>query len=132
MTTDLSWLMTRFRDDNSGVHHVLLLSGDGLRLAHDDLLDIDAADHLSAVAIGMARMAEAADQHFGGEGSMRSVSVDLPQRQMLIMSAGHGSVLCVLAAPDADLATLGFHMVQLIGSVQSHLDVPARTTEART
>lgn len=132
MTSDLSWLMTSFRDETAGVLHVLLLSRDGLQLARDDSLGVDDADQLAAISCGVASLAQGASEHFDGGGEMRTVSIDLPTRQLLIMGAGDGSLLAVLADAESDPGMVAMRMVHVIERVASHLGVEPRATEART
>ncbi|MFE7114477.1 roadblock/LC7 domain-containing protein [Streptomyces sp. NPDC057654] len=126
---DLSWLMDQLRDETAGVLHVLLLAEDGLRSAKDQTLGVDSADKMAAICSGMANLGAGAGDELDG-GALRSVVVDLERKQLVIMAAGRGSVLGVLAEADADLALVATAMVQMIERLADHLGVAPRAAQS--
>jgi predicted regulator of Ras-like GTPase activity (Roadblock/LC7/MglB family) len=131
-TTDISWLMANFQQQTPGVIHTLLLSADGLKRAWSPELSTDDADNLAAIGSGLANLAESANSKFDVGGSPRSVNIDFPAAQLLLMRAGAGAQLCALAEADADIGVVGYSMVRLIDQLAEHLGVAPRTEETQT
>ncbi|SFC46701.1 roadblock/LC7 domain-containing protein [Streptomyces aidingensis] len=124
-TTDLSWLLSGLVQRVPHTRSALLLSSDGLvKAAHG--LDIDAADHLAALASGLYSLARSAGARFGDGGDVRQVVVELDATLLFVSTAGQGACLAVLAGRDADAAVLGYEMAMLVKSVRPALMTPAR------
>ncbi|WP_165984667.1 roadblock/LC7 domain-containing protein [Streptomyces sp. YIM 98790] len=124
-TTDLSWLLSGLVQRVPHTRSALLLSSDGLvKAAHG--LDIDAADHLAALASGLYSLARSAGARFGDGGDVRQVVVELDSTLLFVSTAGQGACLAVLAGRDADAAVLGYEMAMLVKSVRPALMTPAR------
>ncbi len=122
---NLDWLLQNLLDKVPGTRHALLLSSDGLKKAMVGLSD-DEADHLSAMASGLASLGRGVGRQFGGGGEVRQVVVELTTALLFVTSAGSGAVLAVLAGPQTDAGTLGYEMGMLVKSVRPFLATPAR------
>ncbi|WP_030894131.1 roadblock/LC7 domain-containing protein [Streptomyces sp. NRRL F-5053] len=126
--TDLSWKMTELRTNTPHARHALLVAQDGIALACDDALNHDDTDHLAALVSGMASLSDGVGQRFDCGARMRMNLVELDTCQLLIMKAGHGSHLSVLADLEADPGDIGSRMSQEVERLTDHLGVASRTT----
>jgi predicted regulator of Ras-like GTPase activity (Roadblock/LC7/MglB family) len=126
---DLEWLLQSLKERTPYVRHVLVLSKDGLRLCFTDDLDVDRADQLSAIASGIQSLAVSASAEFGtGLGSGQSM-VEFPGGVLLIVPAGEGAHLAVVAADEADVGLVGHNMSELVEQIGGHLTSPPRHRE---
>ncbi len=126
---DLEWLLQSLKERTPYVRHVLVLSKDGLRLCFTDDLDVDRADQLSAIASGIQSLAISASAEFGtGLGSGQSM-VEFPGGVLLIVPAGEGAHLAVVAADEADVGLVGHNMSELVEQIGGHLTSPPRHRE---
>ncbi|MFG2245815.1 roadblock/LC7 domain-containing protein [Spirillospora sp. NPDC048823] len=139
----LGWLLTRFVERVAGVSGALLVSRDGLKMAVSGL-DIDQADKAAAWMASLHSLARSAGPISGSaSGGFRQAVVEDDGVLVFVMSADHavagqtsdriglvGSVLGVLAHPDADPNTVGFEMGLLVKSVADHLVTATRSGES--
>jgi predicted regulator of Ras-like GTPase activity (Roadblock/LC7/MglB family) len=122
---DLSWLLSGLVQRVPHTRSALLLSSDGLvKAAHG--LDLDAADHMAALASGLYSLARSAGTRFGDGGEVRQVVVELDSTLLFVSTAGQGACLAVLAGRESDAAVLGYEMAMLVKSVRPSLATPAR------
>lgn len=131
-TTDLGldWLLEQFLSQTVGARHALLLSGDGLPMCRSSSLDRVNGEHLAAVASGLQGLARVAHERFGdGEGGVRTIMIDFNGAILLIVAAGQGAHLAVLADEDADTGIVGHQMVALVDRMGQHLTAPPREPE---
>jgi predicted regulator of Ras-like GTPase activity (Roadblock/LC7/MglB family) len=123
---DLDWLLENLRERTPEVQHVLVLSKDGLRLCFTEGLDVDKADHLSAIASGIQSLTLSASAEFGsGIGAGQSM-VEYPGGVLLIVPAGDGAHLAVVAGEAADVGLIGHNMNELVEQIGSFLTAPPR------
>jgi predicted regulator of Ras-like GTPase activity (Roadblock/LC7/MglB family) len=126
----LEWLLENLKDRTPEVRHVLVLSKDGLRLSFTRDLDVDQADHLSAIASGIQSLAISASAEFGtGLGSGQSM-VEFPGGVLLIIPAGVGANLAVVASEYADVGLVGHNMSELVEQIGGYLTAAPRQHEA--
>ncbi|GAB3719541.1 roadblock/LC7 domain-containing protein [Nocardiopsis nanhaiensis] len=128
MQTNLTWLMDKLREV-PGVRHVLLLSTDGLVRSADSGLGRDEADGLAASACGLLATGGQVNSVFGIADPVRTVAVDLDPHHLLVMGAGSGSALAVLAdlsGPAADLGAVATEMGRLVERLPEQLSTPSR------
>jgi uncharacterized protein len=123
---DVVGLVDQFARTVTGVTHVLLLSGDGLRLAVSHTVDRDLGDQLAAVGSGLLSMA---DQ--GGRllrmGLSDYVTLRFAGGHLVLMRVADSAGLVVAAAPGCDLRVVAHQMRQLVESVGHALTPQART-----
>jgi predicted regulator of Ras-like GTPase activity (Roadblock/LC7/MglB family) len=127
---DLEWLLQNLKDRTPDVRHVLVLSKDGLRLCFTDDLDIDRADQLSAIASGIQSLAISTSAEFGTDLGSGQSMVEFPGGVLLIVPAGEGAHLAVVAADEADVGLVGHNMSELVEQIGDHLTSPPRQREA--
>jgi predicted regulator of Ras-like GTPase activity (Roadblock/LC7/MglB family) len=123
--SDLGWLLEDLVGRVPYTRAAVLLSSDGIKRAVYGL-NIDGADHLSAVASGLWSIVRSAGKHFGDGPRARQVVAELDGALLFVSAAGKGSVLAVLAGPEADPGIVGFEMSRMIQQVTSNLETPAR------
>lgn len=128
----LSWRMNTFQRETSGVRHALLASRDGLKLSWSDKLGVDDADHLAAVASGLLGLTQEGFRHFGATGDFQHIMADSLDLQLLVVNAGGGSALVVVAHGEADPGVVGHAMRKLVDQLEDHLATPARTGDGRS
>nr|BFE37240.1 roadblock/LC7 domain-containing protein [Actinomadura rugatobispora] len=130
MNTDehrLDWLLAGLVDRAPGIQHVLVLSRDGLRICHTHRLDDDSADQLAAIAAGIQSLSLTASHEFGdGVGSGQSM-VEFSGGVLLIVPAGEGAHLAVLAGEDADVGLVGHSMNELVEQIGGYLTAAPRS-----
>lgn len=123
---DLDWLLENLRGKTPEIRHVLVLSKDGLRLCFTSGLDVDQADHLAAIASGIQSLALSASAEFGsGLGSGQSM-VEFPGGLLLIVPAGEGAHLTVIADDEADVGLIGHTMNELVEQIGGYLTAAPR------
>ena len=122
----LDWLLDNLQSRTPGVHHVLVLSKDGLKMCFTAGLDTDRADQLSAIASGIQSLSLSASAEFGhGLGAGQSM-VEFPGGLLLIVPAGEGAHLAVVAASDADVGVIGHNMNELVEQMGQYLTAAPR------
>jgi predicted regulator of Ras-like GTPase activity (Roadblock/LC7/MglB family) len=127
----LDWLLANLQQRTPDVRHVLVLSKDGLKLSFTPELGIDTADQLAAIAAGIQSLSLSASAEFGvGLGSGQSM-VEFPGGLLLIVPAGEGAHLAVVASDIADVGLVGHNMNELVEQIGGHLTAPARNAPPR-
>jgi predicted regulator of Ras-like GTPase activity (Roadblock/LC7/MglB family) len=144
---DFGWLLEDFVRRVPGVDAALLASSDGLPLAVAGLTG-EEAEKTAAVMSGLHSLAKSVGMIKGPSGGgVRQVVVELDRMHLFVTSAGDGlpagvpvrpgigvsavgTVVGVLAAPDADLGAIGYETATLIKSVSEHLVTATRRGEA--
>jgi predicted regulator of Ras-like GTPase activity (Roadblock/LC7/MglB family) len=126
---NLEWLLENLRERTPEVRHVLVLSKDGLRLSFTGELGIDQADHLSAIASGIQSLAVSASAEFGTALGSGQSMVEFPGGVLLIIPAGEGANLAVVAGEYADVGLIGHNMGELVEQIGSYLTAAPRSPE---
>lgn len=127
---DLEWLLETLKERTPEVRHVLVLSRDGLRLCFTSELTIDQADHLSAIASGIQSLAMSASAEFGAAVGSGQSMVEFPGGVLLIIPAGEGANLAVVAGEYADVGLIGHNMSELVERIGGYLTAAPRRPEA--
>ena len=129
-TAGLEWLLDNLTSRTPGIRHVLVLSRDGLRMCFTAGLDPDRADQLAAIASGIQGLSLSASAEFGhGLGAGQSM-VEFPGGLLLIVPAGEGANLAVVAASDADVGVIGHNMNELVEQMGQYLTAAPRRLQA--
>ena len=122
----LDWLLGNLQRRTPEVRHVLALSKDGLKLSYTPELGNDRADQLAAVAAGIQSLSLSASAEFGtGLGSGQSM-LEFSGGLLLIVPAGEGAHLAVVASDLADVGLVGHNMNELVEQIGGHLTAPPR------
>jgi predicted regulator of Ras-like GTPase activity (Roadblock/LC7/MglB family) len=123
---DLDWLLENLRAKTPEIRHVLVLSKDGLKLCFTSGLDVDHADHLAAIASGIQSLAVSTSAEFGSGLGSGQAMVEFPGGLLLIVPAGEGAHLTVVAGDDADVGLIGHNMNELVEQIGGYLTAPPR------
>ena len=122
----LEWLLDNLQRRTPGIQHVLVLSRDGLKMCFTAGLDADRADQLAAIASGIQSLSLSASAEFGhGLGAGQSMA-EFPGGMLLIVPAGEGAHLAVVAAGDADVGVIGHNMNELVEQRGQYLTAAPR------
>lgn len=122
---DINWLLNAMLDRVVEARHIVVLSGDGLRIASSRGLLRDDAEHLSAVASGFQSLARGTAEHFAA-GNVRQTIVEMDGGFLFVTAAGHGACLALLAEEGADVGVIAYEMALLVSRVGEHLSAEAR------
>ncbi|MFQ6394421.1 roadblock/LC7 domain-containing protein [Nocardia sp. KC 131] len=119
-TNKLGWLL---EDLNApGVRFAVLLSEDGLRIAHSGGVSKDDAERFAAAASGLRSLGKALGEFCGGVGNgVRQNMTEYDQGMILITAAGEGALLGVATNTDADVGLVAHRMNELAGRVGHEL-----------
>ena len=126
---DLEWLLENLKKRTPEVRHVLVLSKDGLRLCFTGELGVDRADQMSAIASGIQSLALSASVEFGTVLGSGQAMVEFPGGVLLIVPAGEGAHLAVIAGEHADVGLVGHNMTELVEQIGAFLTAPPREPE---
>ncbi|MBR8744544.1 roadblock/LC7 domain-containing protein [Nocardiopsis sp. MG754419] len=127
-TTDssLDWMLENLRGRAAGIHHVLVLSRDGLKMCHTRDLDVDRADQLAAIAAGIQSLSLSASAEFGDASGAGQAMLEYGGGLLLIVGAGKGAHLAVVTGTEADVGVVARHMNELVEQIGHHLTAPPR------
>ncbi|MBF6166180.1 roadblock/LC7 domain-containing protein [Streptomyces gardneri] len=116
----LGWLL----EDLSipGVRFAVLLSDDGLRIAHSAGIARDEAERFSAAASGLRSLGKALGEFCGDStNGVRQNMTEYDQGMILITAAGEGALLGVATTNDIDVGLVAHRMNELAGRVGREL-----------
>jgi uncharacterized protein len=128
-TQDLNWLMTDFAEQVPSVAHAIVVSSDGLPLAHSEGFPADRVDQLAAVTSGLTSLTQGASRVFEG-GSVVQTVVEMQRGLLIVMAVSDGSSLAVLAASDCDMGLVAYEMTLLVERVGRALTPMVRGVQA--
>ncbi|MBB6174880.1 putative regulator of Ras-like GTPase activity (Roadblock/LC7/MglB family) [Nocardiopsis mwathae] len=123
----LGWLLDNLVEKTPGVRHVLVLSRDGLKMCFTPGLDEDKADQLSAVSAGIQSLSLSASAEFGDALGAGQAMVEFGGGLLLIVPAGEGAHLAVIADADADVGIVGHNMNELVEQIGTYLSAAPRS-----
>ncbi|WP_344839839.1 roadblock/LC7 domain-containing protein [Actinocorallia longicatena] len=134
MTTEqtLESLLEALRHRTPGIRHLLVLSKDGLKMSFTSGLTVDQADHLSAISAGVQSLSLSASAEFGDAIGSGQAMVEFRGGLLLIVPAGEGAHLAVIAEEDADVGVVAHNMNGLVEQVGGFLTAAPRRTEPAT
>jgi len=118
----LNWLMNRFATSVPLVRQAVVVSSDGLAMAHSGDTNREAADRLSAVASGMIGLAYGSAGRFGA-GSVSNVIVEMTEGWLFVTGISDGSLLCVLTGRGVDIGSVAYEMA-LFSEKAGHVLTP--------
>ena len=123
---NLDWLLKELADGVPGIHQIVVLSADGLRIARYGG-DPDAADRVAAACAGLQSLAGAvAAEMPDSDGRMRMVIIEVDGGYFYMMEAGPGAYLAVLSDVVAEAGLMSNRMRDLVIRIGDHLTSPPR------
>ncbi|MFF2082911.1 roadblock/LC7 domain-containing protein [Nocardia sp. NPDC058176] len=129
-TNRLAWLLDDL--ELAGVRFTVLLSDDGLRVAHSSAISRDEAERFAAAASGLRSLGRALGEFCGGPGNLiRQTMTEYDEGMILITAAGAGTLLGVATTSEVDLALVAHRMNELAARVGRELGVPPRGGDPR-
>jgi hypothetical protein len=117
---DLNWLITNFVEQVPDAAHAIVVSSDGLPMAHSHGLPPDRVDQLAAVTSGLTSLTQGGARVFEG-GRVTQTMVDMQRGLLIVMAVSDGSSLAVLAAADCDPGLVTYEMTLLVERVGNAL-----------
>ncbi|MBL1074698.1 roadblock/LC7 domain-containing protein [Nocardia sp. 2] len=122
----LAWLLADL--DIPGVRFTVLLSEDGLRMAHSGNITRDNAERFAAAASGLRSLGKALGEFCGGPGdNVRQNVTEYEGGMIFITAAGTGAVLGVSTTTEVDVALVAHRLNELAARVGHELGaVPRR------
>ncbi|MEU2040013.1 roadblock/LC7 domain-containing protein [Nocardia niwae] len=116
----LGWLL---EDLNiTGVRFAVLLSDDGLRIAHSAGIARDEAERFAAAASGLRSLGKALGEFCGDSANgVRQNMTEYDQGMILITAAGEGALLGVATTNEIDVGLVAHRMNELAGRVGREL-----------
>lgn len=124
-TNRLAWLLDDLELD--GVRFSVLLSDDGLRVAHSPGITRDEAERFAAAASGLRSLGKALGEFCGGQGNpVRQNMTEYEDGMILITAAGAGTQLGVATSSEVDLALVAHRMNELAARVGRELGTAPR------
>ncbi|NNH68579.1 roadblock/LC7 domain-containing protein [Nocardia uniformis] len=118
--------------DVPGVRFSVLLSEDGLRIAHSGNITRDNADRFAAAASGLRSLGKALGEFCGGLGdNVRQNVTEYDQGMIFITAAGEGAVLGVSTTAEVDVALVAHRLNELAARVGHELGAVPRRGGAR-
>ncbi|WP_435211982.1 roadblock/LC7 domain-containing protein [Streptomyces sp. bgisy034] len=109
------------------VRFVVLLTGDGLRIAHSESVDRDTADRVAASASGFHSLGVAlAPECGGGNNGLRQVVGEFDDGFLFVKTTSLNSLLAVATTALVDAQVVTYRMNGLTERVGEALTSPAR------
>jgi predicted regulator of Ras-like GTPase activity (Roadblock/LC7/MglB family) len=116
----LTWMLSSLNLD--GVRYSVLISGDGLRLAHSESISLDEADAFAAAVSGVQSLGKALAVLCGNKDNrLRQNLIEYDQSLVLITAAGQNAMLGVCAEPTADAGLIVHRMNDLASRLGNEL-----------
>lgn len=110
---ELDWLINSFVDRIPGVSSALVVTTDGLVVAHSHGIVRDTADQLAAVTSGLASLTAGAARCLDA-GSVQQVIVELTRGYLFVTTIGDGSALALTCGSECDIGLIGYEMSLLV------------------
>jgi predicted regulator of Ras-like GTPase activity (Roadblock/LC7/MglB family) len=124
----VSWMLSDL--ELPGVRYSVLLSDDGLRIAHSKGIDKDDAERFAAAASGLRSLGKALAEFCGGRenNGVRQNMTEYDEGMIFITAAGPGALLGISTTPDADVALVAHRLNELAGRVGHELSSKPRSS----
>ena len=126
---DLNWLITNFVEQVTDVAHAIVVSSDGLPMAHSQGFPPDRVGQLAAVTSGLASLTQGGSRVFEG-GAVTQTVVDMQRGVLIVMAISDGSSLAVLAPVNCDMGLVAYEMALLVERVGSALTPQVRGAQS--
>jgi uncharacterized protein len=126
---DLNWLITNFVEQVTDVAHAIVVSSDGLPMAHSQGFPPDRVGQLAAVTSGLTSLTQGGSRVFEG-GAVTQTVVDMQRGVLIVMAISDGSSLAVLAPVNCDMGLVAYEMALLVERVGSALTPQVRGAQS--
>ncbi|MFG1947686.1 roadblock/LC7 domain-containing protein [Nonomuraea sp. NPDC048826] len=122
-------LLESLKDRTPGIRHVLVLTRDGLKMSYSSGLSRDRADQLSALSAGIQSLSLSASAEFGDGIGAGQAMVEFAGGLLLIVPAGEGAHLAVVADEDGEVGLIAHNMNELVEQIGVYLTAAPRPVE---
>lgn len=126
--SEWGFLLDQLCRDTAGVAHAVVLSADGLPIAHSTGLESAHVDQLSAFTSGMSSLTSSIASLMQA-GPVEQTVVDLAGGRVFVMAINEMAVLTVLAAKTADMGQVVYEMAMLTNRAGAALTPQPRTAQ---
>lgn len=123
-------LLEGLKDRTPGVRHVLVLTRDGLKMSYSSGLSRDKADQLAALAAGIQSLSLSASAEFGDALGAGQAMMEFAGGLLLIVPAGEGAHLAVVAEEDGEVGLIAHNMNELVEQIGAYLTAAPRSAES--
>ncbi len=118
-TNKLAWMLADLIVP--GVRFAVLLSDDGLRIAHTGDISIADAERFAAGASGLRSLGKALAEFCGSAKSLRQNMTEYDNGMVFITAAGQGALLGISTTADVDISLIAHRMNELAARVGREL-----------
>jgi predicted regulator of Ras-like GTPase activity (Roadblock/LC7/MglB family) len=126
VTNKLGWML----DDALQMpetHHAILLSADGLLMAHSQRISLDDAERHAAGMSGLQSLARGTAEFCGDPHTMwRQTVSEFDGGYVFLVAAGPGAYLAVSASENVDMEAVSFRLQELVQRLGKELTSPPR------
>ncbi|MFB9833217.1 roadblock/LC7 domain-containing protein [Actinoallomurus acaciae] len=125
-TNKLGWML----DDALKMpetRHAVLLSADGLLMAHSERISVDDAERHAAGMAGLQSLARSAAEFCSQtETTWRQTVTEFDDGYVFLVAAGPGAYLAVSATENVDMEAVSFRLQELVQRLGKELSTPPR------
>ncbi|MQY23255.1 MULTISPECIES: roadblock/LC7 domain-containing protein [Nocardia] len=104
-----------------GVRFAVLLSEDGLRIAHVGAIGLDDAERFAAASSGLRSLGKALGEFCGTANAVRQNMTEYDDGMIFITAAGEGALIGVSTTSEVDVSMVAHRMNELAGRVGREL-----------
>jgi predicted regulator of Ras-like GTPase activity (Roadblock/LC7/MglB family) len=126
VTNKLGWML----DDALKMpetRYAILLSADGLLIAHSEHIGLDDAERHAAGMSGLQSLARSTAEFCGDPDTMwRQTVSEFDDGYVFLVAAGPGAYLAVSASQHVDMEAVSFRLQELVQRLGKELTVPPR------
>jgi predicted regulator of Ras-like GTPase activity (Roadblock/LC7/MglB family) len=109
--------------------HAILLSADGLLMAHSERIDRDEAERHAAGMSGLQSLARGSAEFCGDpETPWRQTVTEFDGGYVFLVAAGPGAYLAVSTTARVDMEAISFRLQELVQRLGKELTAPPRQT----
>lgn len=107
--------------------YAILLSADGLLMAHSERIGLDDAERHAAGMSGLQSLARNTAEFCGDpDTTWRQTITEFDGGYVFLVAAGPGAYLAVSASEDVDMEAVSFRLQELVQRLGKELTVPPR------
>ncbi|GLY81207.1 roadblock/LC7 domain-containing protein [Actinoallomurus iriomotensis] len=125
-TNKLGWML----DDALKMpetRHAVLLSADGLLMAHSERISVDNAERHAAGMAGLQSLARSTAEFCSqAETTWRQTVTEFDDGYVFLVAAGPGAYLAVSATENVDMEAVSFRLQELVQRLGKELTTPPR------
>jgi len=127
VTNKLGWML----DDALKMpetRHAILLSADGLLMAHSERISVDDAERHAAGMSGLQSLARSTAEFCGDDPNVmwRQTVTEFDDGYVFLVAAGPGAYLAVSATENVDMEAVSFRLQELVQRLGKELTPPPR------